>query len=315
MSPPRPLSVVLIGAGAMAHNHARVLSSLPSTRLDLIVDTDGERAAKLAAEAGCGSACELGPGAWDAAIIATPPQTHAELAVEVLSRGIPVLVEKPMAVDLTDVHLILGAAARLRIPLTCGFVERFNPVVSAALSVLDEPPVHIVGMRHSPPSLRAATSSVVHDLLIHDIDLAMVLNPGRALQRACGSTWTAPTGVVEIADALLSFEGSMLATLSASRAGQRKVRHMSVMTTSKLIELDLLRQDLTVYQHIDFPWGDTGPDYRTRTVIDIPFVRHTGEPLALEIEHFVALARGELDMEAERSTLLAPHVAAASVAA
>jgi predicted dehydrogenase len=299
----------------MAHNHARVLSSLPSTRLDLIVDIDGERAAKLAADVGCGSARELGRGMWDAAIIATPPQTHAELAVELMSRGVPVLVEKPMAIELTDVLRIMAASARLGIPLTCGFVERFNPVVSAALSVLDERPVHIVGMRHSPPSLRASASSVVHDLLIHDVDLAMFLNPGGVLRRACGSTWAAPTGIIEVADALLTFEDSMLATLSASRAGQRKVRSMSVMTSSKLIELDLLRQDLTVYEHIDFPSGDTGPDYRTRTVIDIPFVRHVGEPLALEIEHFVALARGQLDIEAERATLLAPHVAVASVAA
>jgi predicted dehydrogenase len=188
-------------------------------------------------------------------------------------------------------------------------------VVGAALSVLDERPVHIVGMRHSPPSLRATASSVVHDLLIHDVDLAMVLNPGGALRRACGSTWVAPNGVVEVADALLTFDDTMLATLSASRAGQRKVRSMSVMTTSKLIELDLLRQDLTVYEHIDFPLGDTGLDYRTKTVIDIPFVRHVGEPLALEIQHFVALVRGEADMDAELATLLAPHVAVASVTA
>ena len=107
----------------------------------------------------------------------------------------------------------------------------------------------------------------------------------------------------------------MIAGLSASRAGQRKVRTLSVMTRTQLIEVDLLRQDITVYQHIDFPRGNAGPDYRAQTIIDVPFVRHSGEPLALELEHFVALARGEVDMEAERATLLAPHIAAASVTA
>jgi hypothetical protein len=143
----------------------------------------------------------------------------------------------------------------------------------------------------------------------------MMLNPGAALRKSSGSAWVSPAGIPEVADALLTFDDNMIATLSASRAGQRKVRTLSVMTSTQLFEIDLLRQDITVYQHIDFPFGNGGPDYRARTMIDVPFVRHSGEPLALEIEHFAALARGEIDMEAERATLLAPHVAAASVTA
>jgi len=309
-----PLSVVLVGAGAMARNHARVLSYLPGTSVDLIVDVDEERAAKLAAQLGCGWARDIGDGVWDAAVVATPPESHVELTLELLRRGVPVLVEKPMAVEVVDVEAILAASEAFGVPVTCGFVERFNPVVRTALSILEQPPIHIVGVRHSPPNPRT-TASVVHDLLIHDVDLTMVLNPGGDLARACGTSWTAPSGITEVADVLLTFDDAMVATLSASRASQRKVRSLSIMTSTELVELDLLRQDVTVYQHIDHPLSDPGPDYRARTVIDIPFVRQSGEPLALELEHFCGLARGELDMVSERSTLLAPHVAVSRVAA
>jgi predicted dehydrogenase len=234
--------------------------------------------------------------------------------MELLSRGIPVLVEKPMALDLVEVRDIVATSARLGVPVTCGFVERFNAAIETVRAILEEPPIHIVGVRHSPPNARA-TSSVVHDLLIHDIDLTMMLNPGAVLVNTCGTAWIGPAGIPEVAEALLTFDDNMIAGLSASRAGQRKVRTLSVMTRTQLIEVDLLRQDITVYQHIDFPRGNAGPDYRAQTIIDVPFVRHSGEPLALELEHFVALARGEVDMEAERATLLAPHIAAASVTA
>jgi predicted dehydrogenase len=295
----------------MGSNHARVLSESARARLAVVVDPDPDRARALAEQAGCRwttDAEDLGDSR--AAVIATPPETHTEIAIRLIAQGLPVLGEKPLATDVASVRAILTAAEATGVPVTGGFVERFNPVVRTAQSLLEDAPVHVLSVRHSPPNPRT-TSSVVHDLLIHDIDLALRLI-GAAPQRVSGATWTPPgTTVDEVADATIGFVGGAIATLSASRAGQRKVRSLSICTPTQLVELDLLRQDVTVYRHLAH---DGGQGYRAQTAIDIPFVRHAGEPLALQLQHFLALVSGEADADAERATLLAPHEVAAQLA-
>jgi len=245
----------------------------------------------------------------DAAVVATPPDTHAGLVIGLLEQSVPVLVEKPMAPRLAEVDAMLDAATRTGTPMTCGFVERFNAAVRTALDLLDENPIHMVAIRHSPGN-PSANASVVADLLVHDMDLAMLFGPKGTTLQASGSTWTSPTtGLVEIADVVVRFGEEMIATLSASRAGQRKIRSLAVTTSRKLFEVDLLRQDLTVYEHVDYPEGMVGGSYRAKTTIDIPFVRTAGEPLALQLEHFLKLVRGESDAVSERATLRPAHAA------
>jgi hypothetical protein len=193
-------------------------------------------------------------------------------------------------------------------------VERFNPVVKTAERLMHDdfgPALHLVGIRHSPPDA-AGGLSVVHDLLIHDVDLSLRLCAGGWTGQAVGGIWTSPwTGTEEIADCTLLLEGGTVATCSASRMSQRKVRSLSVATERAMLELDLLRRTITVYQHVGHltALGDAG--YRAQTVMDLPFVREAGEPLALQLAHFVALVGGEADPELERASLLAPHEAVA----
>jgi predicted dehydrogenase len=121
---------------------------------------------------------------------------------------------------------------------------------------------------------------------------------------------------MEVADCLLQFPGGAIATLSASRASQRKVRTQLVSTPTALYDVDLLRQDLTVYRHRAHAQGvgdGQAAGYRAETVIDIPFVRHTGEPLALQFAHFLDLVSGRTDACAERNSILPAHEVAAAI--
>ena len=102
-----------------------------------------------------------------------------------------------------------------------GFVERFNPVIGAAMDVLTGPPVHLVALRHSPPAPRIAVS-VVADMLIHDLDLAVGFADLAEVDSLASNLWTPPgSAVPDIADCTIRFAGGMLATLSASRRSQR----------------------------------------------------------------------------------------------
>jgi hypothetical protein len=88
------------------------------------------------------------------------------------------------------------------------------------------------------------------------------------------------------------------------------VRTLSIAELDRLIEIDLLRQDITIYRHIGATASDedTGLGYRQQTVIDIPVIRHPKEPLVSQLERFVDLVAGRADADDERDSLLAPHV-------
>ena len=107
----------------------------------------------------------------------------------------------------------------------------------------------------------------------------------------------------------------MTAVQSASRWGQRKIREIRISTDSLLLELDLLRVTVTAYRHRSQEGGNEGGSmsYRSETMIEVPFVRHSGEPLALQFSHFLDLAEGIADASLELATIEAPHVLAERV--
>jgi predicted dehydrogenase len=307
------LRIGLVGAGAMGANHARVVGTSPTAHLEVVVAPDLARASRLATDTGAKAASQVAAAyGCDAVIVASPTDAHASIAMELIGQGIPVLVEKPLTADLAAAQKIVDAAADQDVPLMCGFVERFNAAVTTAAKLLgetpdDEPPVHVLSIRHSPPAARI-TTSVVYDLLIHDIDLTIGLLPGIEVQAVTGRTLSlGETGTADVADCTLQFASGSVATLSASRASQRKLRTLLVTTPTTLVDIDLLRQDVTVYRHVRQSIVGDSPAYRAETIVDIPFVRHQGEPLALQFDHFTRLVRGEADLAAERATLMAPH--------
>lgn len=309
------LRIALIGAGRMGTHHARVISQAPDATLGVVIDRERSRAELVASLAGAPVADDLGAAlACQAAVVATNAETHHDLALTLMEAGIPVLVEKPLSPSLAEVRAMVGASRMLGVPMTCGFVERFNPVVRTAQRLMQDdfgPALHAVGIRHSPPDA-AGGLSVVHDLLIHDVDLALRFCAGEWPGTAVGSTWVSPrTAVPEIADCTLQTAGGAVATCSASRMGQRKIRTHTLATERALLELDLLRRTITVYQHVGYLAALDDAGYRAQTVVDLPFVREAGEPLALQLAHFLALVRGEADPEVERASLVAPHEAVA----
>jgi predicted dehydrogenase len=308
------MKVALVGVGAMGSHHARVIGTAMRARLYAVVDRDLQRASAVAERIGCLATTDLEVAARsDAVVVATPTEAHLEVALELLAAGRPLLVEKPLAPDLGSVQRMVKESEARDVPVMCGFVERFNPVIAAAGQVIDAPPIHMVALRHSPPAERI-TSSVVADMLIHDIDLAVHFAAGAEAAGVTATTWAPPGGVTDIADCTIRFSTGMLATLSASRRSQRKVRAFTIVTPDALVELDLLRQDVTVYRHVGHEQlGGTTTTYRAQTVVDIPFVRHAGEPLALQFEHFLDLVEGRVDAGSERRRLLPAHAIAARI--
>jgi predicted dehydrogenase len=299
----------------MGANHARTVRESSRAELQFVVDRDLVRGRAVAHQFECAAAAGLEPAlTCDAVIIASSTASHLEVALPVLEAGIPVLIEKPLAAEPEEVYQILEAAQRADVPVVCGFVERFNPALATAISLLDEPVTHTHAVRHSPYNPRA-TSGVVSDLLIHDIDLALRLSSDSALPKVTSSHWTPEgTTTAEIVDCVLQFGSGAIANLSSSRWSQHKIRDVRIATDQSLYEIDLLRVTVSVFQHVRY-WAEFGDSrsYRAQTIVDVPFVRGGGEPLSLQLAYFLDLVDGRGDIEAERKSIFAPHDVAARV--
>ncbi|QGG95992.1 Gfo/Idh/MocA family protein [Actinomarinicola tropica] len=302
--------IALIGAGQMGSSHARVISESSEADLGVVIDRDATSAEAVAGRHWSRVSSDLEDGmAADAVVVATSTGAHVACALPFLEAGIPTFIEKPLAPSLAEVDQLLEVAERKDVPVMCGFVERFNAAYRTTAGLLDEPPSHVVTVRHSPPAPRIA-SSVVGDMLLHDLDVALNLFSGEE-GTLVGAACHRPPGAEfnEIADCSISF-GSGIATLSANRMAQRKIRTLAVHAPHQSIEVDLLRQDVTVYRNVsqEIVRGGGGVGYRASTEIDIPFVRHLGEPLALQLSHFLGLVDGRGDHDEERARIRPPHV-------
>ena len=239
-----PIRVAVIGAGDFGRNHARVYRQLDGVELVGIVDTDLDRARRVAAEFSTSalSGIESLPGGIDAASVVVPTREHARIGCRLLEQGIDVLVEKPMASSLAEADQLLTTAARNNRILQVGHLERFNPGVLAVLPLLNRPlyfEVHRLGVF----SARSLDVDVVYDVMIHDLDilLAMVDSPVTGIH-ALGIPVV--TDKVDIAHARLDFASGAVANLTASRVSVDRVRKLRFFQHQEYISVDYARQDV-----------------------------------------------------------------------
>ncbi|WP_352429241.1 Gfo/Idh/MocA family oxidoreductase [Thermoflexus sp.] len=290
----KTLRVGVVGVGSMGERHCRVYQSLRGVHLAGVYDACWERAHEVAAryETVAFPTLEALAAEVDAASIATPTQTHAEVAIALIERGVAVLIEKPMAASALEAMAICEAARRHGVLVQVGHIERFNPVYTELKVLLET--VHPIGMvfrRLSPYAVSNQDADVILDLMVHDLDLAMDLVGGPPSRLY-------PIGRQIFSDAMdyavlaMEFPGGEIATLFASRVTEQKVRFIEITAAEAYIEADLLNKGITVYRYtIPVYTNDNQPvKYRQEgwmERIGIPMA----EPLALELQHFVDCVR------------------------
>lgn len=274
----------------MGSLHARVLAGAGC--LARVVDPDERAGRAVARRYGVPWVPEPDITGVQAVVLAAPTPVHYPLALDVLGAGVPLLVEKPLCDDLERAHDVVRLAQRRDVPLMCGLLERYNPGVRTAAALVSEP-VHVVSTRHSPYAPRIRTG-VGWDLLVHDVDIAIRCF-GVEPCRVSGSTgWFHPSsqpGAEDVLDAVLEFPRG-LASVSASRIGQRKVRSLTITEVGRLFEIDLLRRTVAIYRD------------GTKEIVDPVSME---EPLAAQLNRFLGLLDGTVDARAERDSILPAH--------
>ncbi|WPL18705.1 Inositol 2-dehydrogenase/D-chiro-inositol 3-dehydrogenase [Thiorhodovibrio winogradskyi] len=298
------LRVAVIGVGYLGRFHALIYSRLARVELIGVVDTDAQRAAAVAAEAGTRAyhSADALLAEVDAVSIVVPTSAHLAVARPFLARGIHVLLEKPIAVDTAEGAELVELAERSGALLQIGHLERFNAGVMALAERIRQPR-YIEAQRLGAFVERATDVDVVTDLMIHDIDIILALVDSDLTEvRAVGTPVL--TEHVDIASARLEFANGAVANVVASRVSEKKIRRIRVFQPRTYLSLDFAEQCLDVATREE-QTGQGRPSI-LRESIALDAVK----PLDAEIAAFVdAIALGQTPLVDGRVGLKALAVA------
>lgn len=253
----------------------RVIHQSQHAELAGVLDTSQERAAEAAHANSCPllTSPEQLAGIADAAVVATPTHTHADIGRRLMELGLDVLIEKPIARTLDEARMLIETAGRTGRILQVGHLERFNPAISALQAVISKPLFFEVH-RLSEFSPRSLDVDVVLDLMIHDIDIVLTLTRQAPEEiRAAGIHILSEK--VDIANVRMQFPDGCVANLTASRVSTERVRKLRLFQPHEYISLDYTRQDavrFTVKPPVSIGYA--------------PLPVTKDEPLRLELESF-----------------------------
>jgi predicted dehydrogenase len=310
-----PTRVAVIGAGAFGRNHLRVYRELETVGLPvmLVAVVDADEAVRADAQAryaipGFATVKEfLASGiACDAASVCVPTVHHAAVATPLLEQGLDLLIEKPLAATLADADAVLSLASQHRRIVQVGHLERFNPAVTAARTLLNRP-MFFEAHRLSIFTARSLDVDVVLDLMIHDLDVVLSLVDSQVREvRAVGLPVLSRTA--DIANVRVEFENGCVANFTASRVSTERVRKLRFFQPHQYLSLDFARQDLLLIdvtataglsdrelaemiEKHSKPEQPGEPKHPTAGLNMSKVPVAPGEPLRLELEAFITAVR------------------------
>ena len=285
------LPVGVIGVGALGQHHARHLAGLSDVRLVGVYDVDRTRATKIAGELGTIAFADVDEllAQVEAVTVAVPTPAHAEVGIRALRRGVPVLMEKPLAATLAEADGLIAEARRRQVQLQVGHIERYNRAIRAAEAYLDGPR-YIESLRLAPFQPRGTDVAVVLDLMIHDLDLVLHLTGSVATEvRASGLPVLSPH--LDIANARVEFANGAVALATASRVARERIRRLRLFQPNGYFSLDLATGG-GEFMRLRAGWQPGTGRELADVVEQIELAAPEADALSLELQSFVHAIRG-----------------------
>lgn len=266
--------VGIIGVGYLGTQHARILTYLEEAELKGVADIDFKKAVEIGNRHGVKyyQNYEDMLDEIDAAIVSTPTSDHFSISMRLLSEGKSVLVEKPITETVEQAEKLVAKSKKSGLILQVGHLERFNPAVEAVENIISDPKF-IEVQRLGSFSPRSLDIDVVLDLMIHDLDiiLALLKDEVRSIR---SSGIHVLSEKIDIANARLEFKSGCVATLTASRVHQGKVRKLRIFEPTVCYSVDYINQEVNV-----FPLNGRQTDIKSLKI-------EKEEPLKKELKSF-----------------------------
>ena len=291
-----PLKVAVIGAGNMGGHHVRNYSVLPEAELAALADVNKE-SKKLADEHDAKFYTDykkmIDEEQLDAVSIVVPTPLHYEVASYAMERRVHCLVEKPIAHSLDEADKLIKLAKINNLVFTVGHIERYNPIIRAIKSIVDEGKLgditSIVCQRVGGfPKIEPKTDVII-DLAVHDVDILNYLigkYPDRIHSHASRTHHSQKVDSTEI---LMDY-GQTSGFVRANWLTPVKIRTISITGSKGYLEGNYITQELMYYEHNMQKVKDTRFSTFVLTVgepkkhiIPVDFE----EPLAVELKAFL----------------------------
>lgn len=238
--------VGVIGVGHLGEYHVQKYKAHPGVDLVGVVDTNPDRADEIGLRydiKAYGNHREI-LHMVDAVSLAVPTESHFDVAKDILSEGIHLLIEKPITYMLEPADTLIRMAGERGLILQVGLVERYNPAIVRMESMLDQP-LFIEAHRMNMFTTRGTDVDVVLDLMIHDLDIILHIVPSEVKEfHAVGMSVI--TGKTDIANVRLIFENGTVANLTASRVSEKIIRKIRVFQPNAYLHADCYKREFTI---------------------------------------------------------------------
>jgi predicted dehydrogenase len=252
------IKIGVIGAGHLGKIHLRLLKEIPAAELIGFYDHSPEASAVVEKEFGIkafASASQL-IEACEAIDVVTPTSSHYEYASKAVRKSKHVFIEKPISTTVSEAKKITSLVSEANVKAQIGHVERFNPAFLAAKEYFNQP-MFIETHRLAEFNPRGTDVSVIHDLMIHDIDivLSVVKSP---VKKISASGVAVVSDTPDIANARIEFDNGCVANLTSSRISLKNMRKTRFFQRDAYISVDFLKKKTEVVRLKNLA-GEAGP--------------------------------------------------------
>ena len=247
------LKVGVLGAGYLGKIHLRLLQESKSYDLIGFYDPDTEAAKILTEEKGYTyfDSIDALIHAVDVVDVVTPTSFHHEMAIQCLTAGKHVFIEKPITQTIAQAEELVQLADAKGLKGQVGHVERFNPAFKAIKQHIEHP-MFIEAHRLAEFNPRGTDVPVVLDLMIHDLDVILSVVKSK-VKNVSGSGVSVISETPDIANARIEFENGCVANLTASRISLKNMRKTRFFQKDAYIAVDFLTKKVEVVKMKDAP--------------------------------------------------------------
>lgn len=278
------LKGAVIGVGYLGNFHAQKIKNNPNAELIGVFDQYAPQAEKIAADLQTKAFKNLDEISTqvDFVTIAAATQAHYDLAAFFLKNKIPVLVEKPIATTSVQGFELAELAKKNDVVFSVGHIERFNPAYNIIKDSFTQTKYFEIN-RLAPFRARGADVSVLHDLMIHDLDLIQYLFKSEINSfMVYGHHFIKDT--IDDVSVRLELKSGVQVTINNSRLNPTIVRNYRAIQNHRTIFVNTATLEGEILKAIP-----ADPFYQTEK-----FMIEKVDALQLEINHFIKAVRGEI---------------------
>jgi len=276
------IKIGVIGAGHLGKIHIRLLKEIKEFDLIGFYDTNPVNSKKITSEFGISSfsSAEELIDSSDAIDVVTPTKYHFEYAKMAIEKGKHLFVEKPITTTIDEAQELVKLSKEKEVKVQVGHVERFNPAFIAIQKDCNNP-MFIEAHRLAEFNPRGTDVPVVHDLMIHDIDIVLSIVKSE-IKSIYASGVSIISDTPDIANARIEFENGCVANLTASRISLKSMRKTRIFQKDAYISIDFLEKKAELIRMKD--------------------AKNTDDPFALIIDPGKGKTKKQIEFESPKIT-------------